>query len=102
MSQLEAVGTPAACSIFVIEPFVGSKNSLFTLVHPPRKPMLNSCGGVGKELAYCLAPHGSTGRWPCCAQKFCAAAEYSQLTNCCACGLALDVAATGVWIRIVC
>ena len=36
MTQLEAVGTPAACSILVIDPEDGSKNFFFTFVQPPR------------------------------------------------------------------
>src|SRR5947209_13707407 len=66
--QLDAVGTPADCSILVTSAVDGAKNVLFTLVHPPRYLIVNSCGGVGNLLANCLATEASTGRYPCWAQ----------------------------------
>src|SRR5438067_2615867 len=102
MTQLEAVGTPAACSILVMEPFDAAKNFLSIEVQPPSELIVNSSGGVGNFEANCFATDGSTGRYPCWAQMVCAAGENSQLTNAPAAADALLVAATGVSISSVC
>src|SRR5581483_2139525 len=62
LTQLEAVGTPAACSIFVIDPLAGSKNSLFTFFQPPSDSIVNSCGGMGNLEANFLNTDLTTGR----------------------------------------
>ena len=55
-----AVETPSHCSILATMPVVGSKNFVFTEVHPPTLLMVNSVLGLGKlNLA---ATAGSTGR----------------------------------------
>jgi hypothetical protein len=35
-ANYDAVGTPAACSILVIDPLEGSKKLVFTVFQPPR------------------------------------------------------------------